>query len=149
VANYIQLIEFLENLEREYTRYKGMFSDALEVAKDRAYVFADMGSINADSNSAAFEEYKIIADIFLEKGINNFYFETRNSSIGLKSIGEYIKEKSPEAFIIASFAVMPDGYSSEGYYYKTMFKEICESGFFDGVGLNCVSGANHMAKRPI
>lgn len=34
VANYIQLIEFLENLEREYTRYKGMFSDALEVAKD-------------------------------------------------------------------------------------------------------------------
>lgn len=119
---------------------------ALEVAKDRAYVFADMASINADSNSAAFEEYKIIADIFLEKGINNFYFETRNSSIGLKSIGEYIKEKSPEAFIIASFAVMPDGYSSEGYYYKTMFKEICESGFFDGVGLNCVSGANHMAK---
>lgn len=34
VANYIQLIEFLENLEREYTRYKGMFSDALKVAKE-------------------------------------------------------------------------------------------------------------------
>lgn len=34
VANYIQLIEFLDNLEREYTRYKGMFSDALKVAKE-------------------------------------------------------------------------------------------------------------------
>ena len=34
VANYIQLIEFLENLEKEYTRYKGMFSDALKVAKE-------------------------------------------------------------------------------------------------------------------
>lgn len=34
VANYIQLIEFLENLEREYTRYKEMFSDALKVAKE-------------------------------------------------------------------------------------------------------------------
>lgn len=34
VANYLQLIEFLENLEREYTRYKGMFSDALIVAKE-------------------------------------------------------------------------------------------------------------------
>ena len=119
---------------------------ALEVAKDRAYVFADMGVLSVDSNSEAFEEYKILADIFIEKGINNFLFETRNSTIGLKAIGEYIKERSPESFIIASFAVMPDGYSSEGYYYKSMFKEICESGFFDAVGLNCVSGANHMAK---
>ncbi len=119
---------------------------AIEAAKEEAYVFADMGSLSADSNHAAFEEYKIIADIFLEKGIKNFFFETRNSTIGLKSIGEYIKEKSPDSFIIVSFAVMPDGYSSEGYYYKTMFKEICESGFFDAVGLNCMSGANHMAK---
>ena len=119
---------------------------AIEAAKEEAYVFADMGSLSADSNNAAFEEYKIIADIFLEKGIKNFFFETRNSTIGLKSIGEYIKEKSPYSFIIVSFAVMPDGYSSEGYYYKTMFKEICESGFFDAVGLNCMTGANHMAK---
>ena len=119
---------------------------AIEAAKEEAYVFDDMGSLSADSNNAAFEEYKIIADIFLEKGIKNFFFETRNSTIGLKSIGEYIKEKSPDSFIIVSFAVMPDGYSSEGYYYKTMFKEICESGFFDAVGLNCMTGANHMAK---
>jgi methylenetetrahydrofolate reductase (NAD(P)H) len=119
---------------------------AIEAAKEEAYVFADMGSLSADSNNAVFEEYKIIADIFLEKGIKNFFFETRNSTIGLKSIGEYIKEKSPDSFIIVSFAVMPDGYSSEGYYYKTMFKEICESGFFDAVGLNCMTGANHMAK---
>ena len=119
---------------------------AIEAAKEEAYVFADMGSLSADSNHAAFEEYKIIADIFLEKGIKNFFFETKNSTIGLKSIGEYIKEKSPDSFIIVSFAVMPDGYSSEGYYYKTMFKEICESGFFDAVGLNCMTGANHMSK---
>ena len=119
---------------------------AIEAAKEEAYVFADMGSLSADSNNAAFEEYKIIADIFLEKGIKNFFFETKNSTIGLKSIGEYIKEKSTDSFIIVSFAVMPDGYSSEGYYYKTMFKEICESGFFDAVGLNCMTGANHMAK---
>lgn len=34
VANYIQLIEFLENLENEYKRYKGIYSDALKVAKE-------------------------------------------------------------------------------------------------------------------
>lgn len=34
VANYIQLVEFLENLENEYKRYKGIYSDALKVAKE-------------------------------------------------------------------------------------------------------------------
>lgn len=34
VANYLQLIEFLENLEKEYFRYRGIFSDALKVAKE-------------------------------------------------------------------------------------------------------------------
>lgn len=34
VANYLQLIEFLENLERECTRYRGMYSDALVVAEE-------------------------------------------------------------------------------------------------------------------
>jgi len=33
-ANYLQLIEFLENIEKEYARYKGMFSDALKVAEE-------------------------------------------------------------------------------------------------------------------
>jgi len=78
---------------------------AIEAAKEEAYVFADMGSLSADSNHAAFEEYKILADIFLEKGINHFLFETRNSTVGLKAIGEYIKERSPESFIIASFLI--------------------------------------------
>lgn len=34
VANYIQLIEFLENLEKEYQRYQGMFSSVLAEAKE-------------------------------------------------------------------------------------------------------------------
>ena len=34
VANYVQLIEFLENLEREYTRFKEVFSDTLKIAKE-------------------------------------------------------------------------------------------------------------------
>ena len=34
VANYLQLIEFLENLEHECTRYRGIYSDALAVAEE-------------------------------------------------------------------------------------------------------------------
>ena len=33
-ANYIQLVEFLENLENEYKRFKGIYLDALKVAKE-------------------------------------------------------------------------------------------------------------------
>ena len=33
VANYLQLIEFLENLEKECIRYKGIYSEALKVAE--------------------------------------------------------------------------------------------------------------------
>lgn len=34
VANYLQLIEFLENLEKECLRYKEIYSDALKVAEE-------------------------------------------------------------------------------------------------------------------
>lgn len=34
VANYLQLIEFLENLEKEYLRYKGMYASVLREAKE-------------------------------------------------------------------------------------------------------------------
>lgn len=34
VANYLQLIEFLENLEKECVRYKGIYSDSLKVAEE-------------------------------------------------------------------------------------------------------------------
>ena len=34
VANYLQLIEFLENLEKECVRYKGIYSELLKVAEE-------------------------------------------------------------------------------------------------------------------
>lgn len=34
IANYLQLIEFLDNLQKEYKRYHGMFTDALKVAEE-------------------------------------------------------------------------------------------------------------------
>lgn len=34
IANYIQLIEFLDNLQKEYSRYNGIFRDTLKIAKE-------------------------------------------------------------------------------------------------------------------
>lgn len=36
-ANYLQLIEFLENLEKEYSRYKGIYSEALKITEENIH----------------------------------------------------------------------------------------------------------------
>lgn len=130
---------------------KDMIMSGIDIAAFAAkgkdiYIFGDIGPVNAENENAAFKEYKIIVDIFLEKGIKNFMFETLSEADKIKGICEYIKKNSPDSFIMASFAVMPDGYSNEGFYYKHLFEEICEFEVLDCVGLNCISGANHMAK---
>lgn len=107
------------------------------------YVFGDIGPIDS---LHAFEEYQFVVDIFLKNGISNFIFETNANTNGLKEISEYIKEKNPDAFIICSFAIQPDGYSKEGIHIHDIFEELktCES--IDSLGMNCVCGAYHMAK---
>lgn len=54
VANYIQLIEFLENLEREYKRYSVICYDALKVARESAGDPTDLeGRITEKKNEIA------------------------------------------------------------------------------------------------
>ena len=68
VANYIQLIEFLENLEKEYLHYKAIYKDMLKTAQE--YIndpIALEDSIRAKK--------KEIADVYnkLNKGISQIY----------------------------------------------------------------------------
>lgn len=68
VANYYQLIEFLENLEKECARYRGVYGDALKVAEE-----------NVDDPDALedriHEKEKEIADVFnkINDGIQEIY----------------------------------------------------------------------------
>ena len=95
VANYIQLIEFLENLEREYTRYKGMFSDALKVAKE-----------NIDDPIALedriTQKKKEIADVYLKisQGIADIY-------------KRYTDNINSEGIIMSEAAVKQDNYEEQ------------------------------------
>ena len=70
-------------------------------------------------------------------GSRNFLFETLSSDAGLLDAVGAIKAEVPDAFVLVSFAVLPDGYTREGMYCKDLARRMQESGIVDAVGLNC------------
>lgn len=137
------LFQGAEDLVRRVIRSAWELASAAAAEYD-AYVFADIGPIGGLSEEqSAFEEYRFVTDQFLELGARHFLFETNSDTDGLAEITAYIREKSPEAYIIVSFAVQADGYSRDGLWAAELFDAMrcCPA---DALGLNCVCGARHM-----
>ena len=109
-----------------------------------AFVFADIGPIACQSPEQLREEYRWVADQFLALGAQNFLFETNAAATGLAETAEYIRTKAPEAFIVVTFAVQPDGFSREGCFASELLGEMGRCQAVDAVGFNCVCGARHM-----
>ncbi len=108
--------------------------------------FADIGPIPVTEGDDTFEEYKKIVDVFLECEAEYFLFETFAHYNILLELTAYIRLKKPEAVIITSFAVYPDGYSKEGLFYLDIIRKVSDSGLVDAFGLNCISGPAHMLR---
>ena len=109
-------------------------------------VFADIGPISVTEDSVILVEYKKIVDVFLKCGAEYFLFETFAHYDILLEISAYIRLKKPEAVIITSFTVYPDGYSNEGLFYLDIFNKVYASGLVDAFGFNCISGPAHMCR---
>lgn len=109
-----------------------------------AFVFADIGPVTALSPDQAAEEYRWVADRFLELGARHFLFETNATAAGLREAAEYIRAQAPESYIIVTFAVQPDGFSREGCFAADLLGEMRACSAVDAVGFNCVCGARHM-----
>lgn len=88
VANYIQLIEFLENLEKEYQRYQGMYSSVLAEAKE-----------NLDDPDALADRIKMkkkeIAEVYIKinEGIDEIYRKYTDNINGEGIIMKEAEEK--------------------------------------------------------
>ncbi len=108
------------------------------------FVFADFGPAPGETPEEIAEAYIRNADIFLAEGAVNFLFETQSTDVGLREAAAHIRQAQPDAVILASFGVLPDGFSRDGRFYRTMLEELYATGLFDAVGLNCVSSAGHM-----
>ena len=117
-------------------------------SKFDAFVFADIGPAelqdDSDDSNGAAEEYIRVASRFLELGAKNFIFETLSMPDGLKEAAAFIKKKCPGAFIIASFAVLPDGFTRDGVFATQLARTISECPEIDAFGMNCIQDATHM-----
>ncbi len=109
-------------------------------------VFADIGPIPHIENVDNTAQYQKIINRFLELGACSFIFETFSSPEGLSALTEHIKAVNPEAVIICSFAVSPDGFTREGVSLAKIVQTMNSLISVDIFGLNCSSGPNHMLK---
>ena len=109
-----------------------------------ATVFADLGPAPDTEAVPAGQVYTAVAKQFAALGARNFLFETLSSDAGLLDAVGAIKAEVPDAFVLVSFAVLPDGYTREGMYCKDLARRMQESGIVDAVGLNCVSAPGAM-----
>jgi len=127
------------------------FKIATEAAKTTgAFVFADIGPVDVsdpelpDSESAAVEEYVHIAQRFLNNGCENFIFETHSNTEGILEAARFIKAQNKDAFVITSFAVLPDGFTRDGVFASQLAETVRDCAEIDAFGLNCIQDAVHM-----
>ena len=118
---------------------------AVQAAEETgAAVFADLGPAPDTEAVPAGQVYTAVAKQFAALGARNFLFETLSSDAGLLDAVGAIKAEVPDAFVLVSFAVLPDGYTREGMYCKDLARRMQESGIVDAVGLNCMSAPGAM-----
>ena len=109
-----------------------------------AAVFADLGPAPDTEAAPAGSIYTAVARCFVEQGAKNFLFETLSSDAGVLEAVQAVKAQVPDAFVLVSFAVLPDGYTREGMYSKDLVRRMTESGIVDAGGFNCVSAPGAM-----
>lgn len=110
-----------------------------------AFVFADIGPITGVPETMDIcEEYRYVIDCFLQQGAKYFLFETNANADGLCESAEYIKQQVPDAYIITTFAIQPDGVSRDGSFAAQLLEQMKKCAAVDAVGFNCVCGARHM-----
>ena len=117
---------------------------AQAAVKTSAAVFADLGPAPDTEELPAAQIYTALAERFAALGAKNFLFETLSSDAGVAEAAKKIKETVPDAFVLVSFAVLPDGYTREGRHCAELVRSMTACGAVDAVGLNCVSAPGAM-----
>lgn len=117
---------------------------ACHAAGEDAWVFADIGPIDARDDTDLLAEYRFVIDQFLALGAKHFLLETLSTDQFLPQIAAHVKATCPDAFLIVSFAAQPDGFTRDGRLIQELMLAAAGDGNIDAVGLNCVSGGRQM-----
>lgn len=133
-----QLLECTNEKVESVIRAGWMLANESAAPFDAA-VFADIGPLPEGE-----AEYDTILNCFLELGACNFLFETFASDAPVHDLAARIKARCPEAFVMVSFAVTPDGFTRQGLAARTILSRMRTDCHVDATGFNCVSGPHHL-----
>ncbi len=113
-------------------------------ATTAAAVFADIGPAPLGMQVTPARAFTTQMDWFLENGLRCFLLETLSSDEGVAQAAAHLKARCPEAFLLVSYAVRPEGFTREGLSGRGLLERTAAIPEVDAVGLNCVSGPHHM-----
>ncbi len=122
-------------------------SRAEGVADMPVWILGDIGPIpeNADTNEdEILDEYLMMCDVFIERGMDGIHFETFSNPHYIEKLVPYIKEKNKNMFVLATFSVNKNGYTSAGISASRILEKLNQIEGIDGCGLNCGIGSGHM-----
>ena len=105
-------------------------------AEKDAAVFADLGPAPDTEAAPASSAYGLVAQQFAALGAKNFLFETLSSDVGIVEAVKALRVAVPDAFVMVSFAVLPDGYTREGLLFRDLLRRMEQSGVVDA-GRGC------------
>lgn len=109
-----------------------------------AYVFAGLGPAPQEGPLSPGAHYCRQAEVFLAQGLTCFIAETLSSGEGVPELAQYLKERCPQSFLLASFAVDPAGVTREGLSGRALLARAAALEGVDAIGFNCVSGPRHL-----
>ncbi|HBP37745.1 MAG TPA: bifunctional homocysteine S-methyltransferase/methylenetetrahydrofolate reductase [Clostridiales bacterium] len=120
---------------------------AAECAGDLAYVAADFGPAYNLDTQESLSVNQIILDEFLSLSAELFIFETFADPAEFLPLCSLIRERAPQALVIASFTLSSDGYTRKGLPLAELSRVMEESPLIDLWGLNCGIGPTHLASQ--
>ena len=109
-----------------------------------AAIFADIGPAPLGMRVTPAQAFIQQMDWFLQEGLTCFLLETLPSDEGIAEAAAHLKAQCPDAFLLVSYAVRPEGFTREGISGKALLERTAALLQVDAVGLNCVSGPHHM-----
>ena len=113
----------------------------------KVWILGDIGPIPADAGSTEeeiLEEYQALCDIFLKEGLDGIHFETFDSLKYINRLVPYIKDRNRDMFLLVSFSLNKNGYSSAGISANRLLEQTAALEGIDACGFNCGVGSGHM-----
>ncbi len=111
-------------------------------------VFADIGPVTLADQAGPgdlSDEYLFAVEKFISMGAKDFIFETMPDFKPMKRAISFITDKVKGSFIVVSFAVLQDGYTTDGAYFKDLLHEASQYPGVSVCGLNCLCGPSHLS----